>query len=88
MLFQFVIVNFKFCFSDYNIITGNAPLPPDETPSTSPSVGSDSDHRRKRRREYRPSLSEPTDVVFDARPLSHADYIQKIRLYCISFNLN
>lgn len=58
----------------YNIITGNAP-PSQE----SPSVADDPNPRPKRRRQARPASSKQQQVEFDDAPMSHEDYVQKIR---------
>ncbi|XP_074264932.1 uncharacterized protein LOC141587362 isoform X2 [Silene latifolia] len=65
---------------NYNIVTGNAP-PPENLPDTSSSAVNDADRHRKRRRREKPppSSKQQQQGEFDEKPMSHADYIQKIR---------
>ncbi|KAH9610702.1 hypothetical protein KSS87_001493 [Heliosperma pusillum] len=63
---------------NYNIVTGNAP-PPEHSPDTSSSSVVDSDRHRKRRRHQKPLPLSKQQCEFDEKPMSHADYIHKIR---------
>ncbi|KAK9668342.1 hypothetical protein RND81_13G053500 [Saponaria officinalis] len=63
---------------NYNIITGNAP-PPEEPPPPSSDIAGDGVTCRKRKRRQKPPSVTTHEVEFGDSPMSHAEYIQKIR---------